>query len=178
MRLSSSLCLLASLSLAAVAGAAEARDLTTVWDTKQKCFRTASTAECGTTYNVTTRTYGTAGAPKEASGSEARVRPTDPAPAPAPLPSQTLRTLGEPEAPAEPDTKEETGAKPTKPAEPAAAKTAAAKPTSTQDEWDVASPAKKAKTAESGATEETKKPVKKAEPTARPRGIRRTKAEG
>ena len=176
MRFSSSLCLLATLSLAAAAGAAEARDLTTVWDTKQRCFRTASTAECGTTYNVTTRTYGTAGAPKEASRPETKLRTTDPAPAP--LPSQALRTLAEPETATEPDAKEETVATPTKPAESGTGKTAAVKPTSTQDEWDVASPAKKAKATEPGATEETKKSVKKAEPAARPRGIRRTKADG
>ncbi len=182
MKLRLSLGVLAGAILMQAAGPSHARDLTRVWDVKQRCFREAKSGECGGTYNVTTRTYVSAASQKAGTtAADAQLRPTEAAPKQpaALLPSQALRELAEKAAAEEAAPKQDAAEKPA--AAPAAATAEApAKAAPTQEEWDVATPAKPKteRKAEAAAAAETKKPAKSAESTERPRGIRRTKADG
>ena len=182
MKLRLSLGVLAGALLMQTAGPSHARDLTRVWDVKQRCFRDAKAGECGGSYNVTTRTYVSAASQKAGAAADAQPRPTEAAPKQpaALLPSQALRELAEKAAAEEAAPKQDAAEKPAAAPATAAAETPA-KAASTQDEWDVATPAKpktERKAEAAAASAETKKPAKSAESTERPRGIRRTKADG
>lgn len=196
MKLNLPFCLLAGALVMQTAGPAQARDLTMVWDIKQKCFRTAAPGgaggDCGRSYNVGTRTFASAGAQKAgAAGADAKAQPLALASLPAStmLP-ESLRELVAAESAPKPDVDEKPAsaaqagvpAQAAAPAKAAAPAQAAAKAAPTQEEWDVASPPKKAKTEPKPATEaaaktDAKKPVKSAESTERPRGIRKTKVD-
>lgn len=180
MKLRLSLGVLAGALLMQTAGPAQARDMTTVWDIKQKCFRAATGGDCGNSYNVTTRTFANTAAQRAgAANADSKTELVGFAPTPASTalkPSQSLRELTEAEtAPKQEHAEEQPG--PAKPATPPAQ--AGAKVAATQDEWDVASPAKKPKTepkteAGAAAKPEPTKPAKSAESPERPRGIRKT----